>query len=114
MCDNSRLSYIFYDTFDDTYVEKRDVNAPPERYFIIFRGVEDDLFVESWWTAGKDGRVVSIAYSKDDIRREKDIFRRLRKEAENKHHVILQRMRHMTIPPSNFDELMNLRKLQSI
>ena len=114
MCDSSEPNYIFYDTFDEAYVEKRDINAPPERYVIIFRGVENDLFVESWWTTDNDRQVISIAYSKDDLKREKDVIYRLRREAEHKHNVVLQRMRHMTIPPSNFDELMNLRKLQSV
>ena len=112
MCDNSKLHYIFYDTFDDTYVEKRDMNAPPERYVIFFRGVENDLFTESWWTTDPDDRVLSIAYSKDDLRIEG--IDRLRRNAEKSYNVRMQRMRHMTIPPSEFDELVNSLKTQSI
>lgn len=112
MCDDSRLSYIFYDTFDDTYVEKRDINAPPERYVIFFRGVQDDIFTESWWTTDPDDRVLSIAYSKDDLL----IYGidRLRRNAEKSHNVRMRRMRHMTIPPNDFDELANSSKIQSV
>lgn len=112
MCDNSKLSYIFYDTFDDTYVEKRDMNAPPERYVIFFRGVENDLFTESWWTTDPDDRAISIAYSKDDLLRYG--IDRLRRNAEKSHNVRMQRMRHMTIPPNDFDELVNSSKIQSV
>ena len=112
MCDNSRLSYIFYDTFDDAYVEKRDINAPPERYVIFFRGVQNDLFTESWWTTDQDDRVLSIAYSKDDLRIYG--YDKIRKNAENMYNVRLSRMRHMTIPPSEFDELVNSSKIQSV
>lgn len=112
MCNNSKLHYIFYDTFDDIYVEKRDINAPPKRYVIIFRGVENDLFTESWWTTDPDGRVLSIAYLKDDLRRFG--YDKIRKNAENNYHVRLLRMRHMTIPPSEFDELVNSSKMQSV
>ena len=103
MRDSSEPNYIFYDTFYDTYVEKRDVNAPPERYVIFFRGVQDDIFTESWWTTDPDDRVLGIAYSKDVLLREG--IDRLRRSAEKSHNVRLQRMRSMTIPPSDFDEL---------
>ena len=65
----------------------------------------------SWWTTNPDGMVISIAYLKDDLLREG--IDRLRKNAENRHHVRLLRMRHMTIPPSEFDKLVNSSKMQS-
>lgn len=92
---------IFYDTFNYEYTKERDINAPPERYIIFFRGVENDLFVESWYTT--DRKVIDIAYSTTDKIMEG--VSQLRKNEENKHGVKLQRIRSMTIPHNDFDKL---------
>ena len=95
------LHYIFYDTFDCEYVKERDINAPPERYIVFFRGVKNDLFVESWYVT--DGKVISFAYSTAD--KTMEVVPQLRKNVENKHDVKLQRIRSMTIPPNDFDRV---------
>lgn len=59
---NSKKLNFYYDTFKDEIVLSKDKNSPPERYFIIYAGIDDiykDTFV-------KGDHKLSYAYSSFD------------------------------------------------
>ena len=68
--DNFIKNNLFlFDTFEECIIlaNKRDKNAPPERYFII-SGREDslDIYIDTYWVDRQQKQVIDFAYSYEE------------------------------------------------
>ena len=107
--------YIYFDTFDDTYVLQKEPNAPPERYIMLYKG-KINFYSESWAVKvnGKDETLcLSIVFDEeqyDNIH----LHNLILKAQCERNNCTLLRLRYIVMPPVAFNQVLgwHLRELE--
>lgn len=99
------IDQMYYDTFEDSYVLERDLNAPLERYIVLYRN-KGDMYVESWAVNDNENLCMSIAFNEDDYY-DNDWYYTTLQEMCKKHNCKLSRRRYIAMPAHEFDERVN-------
>lgn len=93
--------YMWYDTFANEYTKEREGFAPHERYILVFRGIIEHIYKESWWVG--DNKAIDIAYT--DEQYDAGESNLIVKEVAKANGANLLRRRHWTLPPERYDKL---------
>lgn len=92
--------FIFYDRFKNEYTTQREKNAPPERYFYVWRGFLKDIFTEKYI---ENGRRCGLSYAGE--MRKLGVVDSLRQSTFEKYGFVSPRLISLEIPPDMFDEI---------
>jgi hypothetical protein len=98
--------YIYFDTFDDTYVLQKAPNAPPERYIMLYKGMMN-FYTESYAVKvdGKDEDLcLSVAFDEEqyDNIHIHDLILKAQCERNN---CTLSHLRYIVMPPTAFNQV---------
>ena len=103
----NKVDRMYYDSFANEYCSVEDVEkemgvAPPERFLLTLRGVDNsDEYVECYEC---NGLLLSIAYTEEDIRIGLVNLIRFAEAEKHKFPFATARMIRWTIPAKKFDE----------
>ena len=98
--------YIYFDTFDDTYVLKREPNAPPERYIMLYKG-KINFYSESWAVKvnGK-GETLCLSIVFDEEQYDNIHLHNLILKAQcERHNCTLSHLRYIVMPEVAFNQV---------
>ena len=104
MIDKMERKEMYYDSFANEYVKEiEDLNAPPERYLLTLRGLDNHTYIEVHENMDDKTRL-DIAYSKYDL--ESKLVNRIRFAEYDRHNFNWQRaiIIRWTIPQDLFDK----------
>jgi hypothetical protein len=93
--------FIFYDWFANEYTTEREIIAPPERYLLTYRGVNNTNYIESYIEEDTK-ECLDFAYSTTE--RDLKIVEEKRKYFLKENGFFISQMRHWTIPADLFDK----------
>ena len=100
------ITKMYYDAFTNEYTLNINEYAPPERYYLTFRG--KDYYTDHW--EGDDGRCLDISYTIEEYYTEEHDRRYRSMCEEYDFHPI--RLRYFTLPAIKFDEYVERFKVE--
>lgn len=96
------IEEMYYDTFENTYVLELDLNAPPERYTPLFRGI-NGMWIESWTVNNDSSLRMNIAFTEDQYY--DDYWHNaIVQDMCEKNHCTLSQLKYVVMPEHEFDE----------
>ena len=96
------IDKMYYDDFKNACVLERDLNAPPERYTPLFRGI-NGMWIESWTVNNDSSLCMDIAFNEDQYY--DDYWHNtIVQDMCEKNHCTLSRLRYVVMPEHEFDE----------
>lgn len=99
------IDELYYDHFAESYVLKKDENAPPERYTLFLRGTGES-YIESWYVDHVRSKCLNlnIMFNADEYN-DPLLHQEVVKHMCEENRCKLVRLRYVVIPGEKFDEI---------